>query len=106
VTTQTLAAPSRTPEQRLAALRQANEIRARRAQLKRDLKAGRAQLADLLLEPPDWLHTAKVAELMLATPHYGPVKVNTVLRRSAISPTRAIGGLSPRQRALLAHAIS
>ena len=65
------------------ALQRANEIRTRRAQLKRDLKAGRASIHDLLLEPPEYVETAKVFDMLLAVPKYGRVKVNKVLRSAA-----------------------
>jgi hypothetical protein len=46
------AAPERSPDQRMAALSIANEIRTFRTQLKHDLKAGRASIAPLLLASP------------------------------------------------------
>src|SRR5918997_679536 len=55
-----VAAPERSLTQRMEALHRANEIRTRRAQLKRDLKAGRVSIHDLLLEPPEYVETAKV----------------------------------------------
>ena len=73
----------------------------RRAQLKRDLKAGRQPIHELLLEPPDYLETAKVFDLLLAVPKYGRVKVNKILSQCRISPSKTIGGLSERQRAEL-----
>ena len=76
----------------------ANDIRTRRAQLKRDLRAGRAQIFGLLLDPPDFIQTAKVFDLLLAVPKYGRVKVNRVLTQCRISPSKTIGGLSERQR--------
>ena len=93
-----VAAPERSPDQRMAALRRANEIRTARAQLKRDLKAGRRSIHDLLLEPPEFLATAKVLDLLLAVPKYGRVKANKVLLLCRISPSKTIGGLSARQR--------
>ena len=54
------AAPERSLTQRMEALHRANEIRTRRAQLKRDLKGGRMSIHDLLLEPPEFVETAKV----------------------------------------------
>ena len=48
-------APERSLVQRMEALQRANDIRTRRAQLKRDLKAGRQPIDKLLLEPPDYL---------------------------------------------------
>jgi len=80
------------------ALQRANEIRTRRAKLKRDLKAGRSQIHGLLLDPPEYVLTAKVFDLLLAVPKYGRVKVNKVLVQCRISPSKTIGGLSQRQR--------
>ena len=93
-----VAAPERSLVQRMEALQRANEIRTRRAQLKRDLKAGRQSIHDLLLEPPEYVETAKVFDMLLAVPKYGRVKVNKVLQQCRISPSKTIGGLSQRQR--------
>ena len=92
------AAPERSLKQRKDALTKANVIRTQRAQLKRDLKAGRVQIHTLLLQPPDYLQTAKVFDLLLAVPKYGRVKVNRMLTSCRISPSKTIGGLSRRQR--------
>jgi hypothetical protein len=94
----TTAAPERSLNQRMDALARANEIRTRRAQLKRDLKAGRVSIHTLLLDPPEYLETAKVFDMLLAVPKYGRVKVNKVLTTCRISPSKTIGGLSERQR--------
>ena len=96
-----VAAPERSLVQRMEALERANEIRTRRAQLKRDLKGGRIKIHDLLLEPPTYIETAKVFDMLLAVPKYGRVKVNKVLQVCRISPSKTIGGLSERQRAEL-----
>ncbi len=93
-----VAAPERSLVQRMEALQRANEIRTQRAQLKRDLKAGRRSIHDLLLEPPVYVETAKVVDLLLAVPKYGRVKANKILVSCRISPSKTIGGLSPRQR--------
>src|ERR1700739_230037 len=92
------AAPERSLVQRMEALQRANDIRTRRAQLKRDLKAGRQPIDRLLLEPPDYLATAKVFDLLWAVPKYGRVKVTKILSQCKISPSKTIGGLSERQR--------
>ena len=80
------------------ALQRANEIRTRRAQLKKDLKAGRVSIHTLLLEPPEYVETAKVFDMLLAVPKYGRVKANKILQHCRISPSKTIGGLSERQR--------
>src|ERR671930_2404204 len=92
------AAPERSLMQRMDALQRANEIRTRRAQLKRDLKAGRVSIHSLLKNPPDFVETAKVFDMLLAVPKYGRVKVNKILQQCRISPSKPIGGLSERQR--------
>ncbi len=99
--TKPIAAPERSLVQRMEALQRANDIRSRRAQLKRDLKAGRQPIAELLLNPPEYLETAKVFDLLLAVPKYGRVKVNKILTNCRISPSKTIGGMSERQRAEL-----
>jgi hypothetical protein len=91
-------APERSLDQRMDALQRANAIRTMRAQLKRDLKAGRVSIHDLLREPPEYLETAKVFDILLAVPKYGRVKANKVLQTCRISPSKTIGGLSERQR--------
>jgi len=92
------AAPERSLSQRMVALERANGVRIRRAQLKRDLKAGRVSIQTLLLDPPEYLLTAKVFDILLAVPKYGRVKVNKVVTLCRISPSKTIGGLSERQR--------
>jgi hypothetical protein len=83
------AAPERSLVQRMDALARANEIRTRRAQLKRDLKAGRQSIHALLLNPPHYVETAKVFDMLLAVPKYGRVKVNKVLGQCRISPSKS-----------------
>jgi hypothetical protein len=95
------AAPERSLNQRMDALARANQIRTRRAQLKRDLKSGRLSIQTLLLNPPEYVETAKVFDMLLAVPKYGRVKVNKILALCRISPSKTIGGLSERQRSEL-----
>jgi hypothetical protein len=96
--------PERSLQQRLDSLRKANGIRSDRAQLKRDLKAGRKRAVDLLIDPPEWLATMKVFDLLLAVPKYGRVKASKALSRARISPSKTIGGMTRRQRAELVAA--
>jgi hypothetical protein len=96
------ATPERTRDQRMDALGRANEVRARRAQLKRDLKAGRVSIGALLLDPPPYLETAKVFDMLLALPKVGRVKATKILQSSRVSLSKTFGGLSARQRAELA----
>jgi hypothetical protein len=99
VTSKTQAqAPVRSLDQRMEALKRANHIRVRRAQLKKDLKDGRAQIEEILLDPPDWVSTAKVFDMLMAVPKFGRVKAARLLNQCRISQSKTVGGLSERQR--------
>ena len=83
------------------ALSRANEVRTLRAKLKRDLKARRVSIGALLLDPPPYLETAKVFDMVLALPKVGCVKATKILNSCRVSPSKTFGGLSERQRAEL-----
>ncbi|MEX2210814.1 MAG: integration host factor, actinobacterial type [Gaiellaceae bacterium] len=94
-------APARSLDQRMDALRRANEIRVRRAQLKKDLKDGRVKVDEILRRPPDYVETAKVFDILMAVPKFGRVKAARFLNTCRISQSKTVGGLSERQRAEL-----
>jgi hypothetical protein len=85
----------------MEALKRANDIRSKRAQLKRDLKGNKQKIQTLLMDPPEYVLTAKVIDMLMAVPKYGRVKTNRILNQCRISPSKTIGGLSERQRAEL-----
>jgi hypothetical protein len=88
----------------MEALKRANDIRSKRAQLKRDLKASKVRIQTLLMDPPEYVQTAKVIDMLMAVPKYGRVKTNRILTNCRISPSKTIGGLSERQRSeLVSH---
>ena len=96
-------APSRSLDQRMDALRRANDIRVKRAQLKKDLKTGRVQVERILEDPPDYVGTAKVIDMLMAVPKFGRVKAARLLNQCRISQSKTVGGLSERQRAELVN---
>ncbi len=95
ISTQT---PERSHQQRMDALRRANDIRSERAKLKERLRAGDVSITDVLEDPPACVHTAKVLDLVLAAPKYGRVKANKLLERCRVSSSKTVNGLTPRQR--------
>ena len=95
------AAPERSLQQRMDALSRANQIRTRRAQLKRDLKNGDADIEKILEKPPEYVATAKVFDILMAVPKFGRVKATRFLTQARISQSKTVGGLSDRQRAEL-----
>ena len=102
VTTKTQAqAPLRSLDQRMEALKRANDIRVRRARLKKDLKDGQVQIEAILMDPPEYVSTAKVFDMLMAVPKFGRVKAARLLNHCRISQSKTVGGLSERQRAEL-----
>ncbi len=85
----------------MEALKRANDIRVRRAQLKKDLKTGAVQIDDILKNPPEYVSTAKVFDILMAVPKFGRVKAARFLNQCRISQSKTVGGLSERQRAEL-----
>ncbi len=90
--------PQRSLDQRMDALRRANEVRSLRAQLKKDVKSGSVAVDVLIEAPPEYLLTAKVFDMIVATPKYGKVKATRLLNQCRISQGKTLGGLSDRQR--------
>src|SRR3974390_16299 len=91
MTKSTSQAPERSLDQRMEALRRANEIRSLRAQLKRDLKDGNVQIASVIQNPPEYVQTAKVFDMLIAVPKYGKVKATRFLNHCRISQGKTIG---------------
>jgi hypothetical protein len=98
-------APERSADQRREALARANQVRMQRAELKAQLKRGELSICSLITEPPHYLASARIKELLLACPGYGRVKVERLLTRCEVSPRRTIAGLSDRQRRELIRAL-
>jgi hypothetical protein len=94
-------APLRSLDQRMDALKRANDVRVRRAQLKKDLKDGRIRIQTILGNPPEYVSTAKVIDILMAVPKFGRVKAARFLNQCRISQSKTVGGLSDRQRAEL-----
>src|SRR3569833_826885 len=91
-------APVRSLDQRMEALKRANDIRVKRAQLKKDLKSGTTSIEQLLREPSEFVSTAMVFDMLLAVPMFGRVKAARLLYQCRFSQSLTVGGLSDRQR--------
>src|SRR3954467_3236105 len=85
-------APVRSLDQRMEALKRANDIRVKRAQLKKDLKAGSISIEQILSEPPEFVSTAKVFDMLMAVPKFGRVKAARLLHHCRISQPKTVGG--------------
>jgi hypothetical protein len=97
-TKQINAAPERSLAQRMDALERANHVRSKRAALKTDLKHGTVTIASVLRDPPAYLQTAKVVDVLMAAPKCGRVKSARIMEQCRVSQSKTVGGLSERQR--------
>jgi hypothetical protein len=91
-------APARSLDQRMDALQRANRVRSQRAALKGELKKGKVSIRSVLADPPDFLGTAKVVDVLMAAPKCGRVKSAKIMEQCRVSQSKTVGGLSERQR--------
>src|ERR1700751_1925948 len=94
-------APVRSLDQRMDALQRANDVRVKRAKLKKDLKDGKVRIETILGNPPQYVSTAKVIDILMAVPKFGRVKAARFLNTCRISQSKTVGARSDRQRAEL-----
>ena len=85
-------APPRSLDQRMEALKRANDVRVRRAKLKKDLKDGRVQIESILDAPPEYVSTAKVFDMLMAVPKFGRVKAARFLNTAGSASRRPSAG--------------
>lgn len=91
-------------EQSMEALARANEIRLGRAQVKRDIHAGRKSLPTTLLDPPGCVDSALVEEIIRALPRFGAARARKLMHEAFVGPSRRVGNLTEReQKALVAR---
>lgn len=88
--------------QPLVALDLANEVRQRRAQLKRDVKAGTLTIADAL--ELDCARRMRVMDVLTAQHMCGPYRARKLLRAAGCSERVLVSQLTTRQRELLGGA--
>lgn len=95
--------PDRIEAQRRAALDEANRVRRRRAELKRELGEDRyLDLArDVLAAPDRDVAGMTVADVLKSCRGFGRVKVARLLRRATLNPSRTLESLSERERAIV-----
>jgi hypothetical protein len=96
------AAPAQSP-QHMQALAHANRIRLARAALKRAIKAGNANAADVVRDCPSEVESMTVSELLRSQTRWGRTRVRKFLIPLAVNENRELGRLTVRQRGELAR---
>lgn len=96
------AAPAHSP-QHMRALEYANRVRLARAALKRSVKSGALDAAEVVRGCPWEVETMTVAELLRSQSRWGRTRTQKFLAPLAVSENRQLGRLTTRQREVLAH---
>lgn len=101
----TSATAARTP-QHMQALARANRVRLARAELKRSIGRGEADVAEIIRDCPWETESMTLAELLTSQRRWGRTRARKLLQTLALSENKRLGTLTPRQRALLNSALS
>lgn len=95
-------------QERISILQRANTVRLARAALKKRVHAGELRVPDLLREPPEEIRSLPVGDLMMWEFKAGyratvaRSRMVQLLSRLLIPERKPVGGLTERQRLLLA----
>ncbi|MGE5552689.1 MAG: integration host factor, actinobacterial type [Betaproteobacteria bacterium] len=97
-----MALPKLTAEEKKRALRKAQDMRSKRADLRRRLKSGRLTLAEVLRRDNDEVVARmRVAYLLESLPKIGRVTTRKIMEEIGIDESRRVQGLGQRQRGAL-----
>ncbi len=88
-----------TAEDRAAALAKAQQVRAKRVELKNDLKCGNISINDFMCSPD--AERIPVKQMLESMPGIGKAKANKIMRKFDIHESRRVRGLGNRQRTAL-----
>jgi hypothetical protein len=91
-------APDPDQPQHMMALAHANQIRLARAAMKRSIKAGMLDAAEVFKSCPNEVATMTVSELLCSQQRWGKARARKFLTPLAINENRALGKLTLRQR--------
>jgi hypothetical protein len=99
------------PPQHMLALRRANEIRAARVAVKREIRSfdsaaeSRLRAAEILLRPPDAIGRMSVLDFLCWPRRTRAYAAHRILLAAQVSETRPVGDLTDRERRSLAQAL-
>lgn len=87
--------------QHLKALEQANRVRLARAELKRQVAAGEATAAEVVLECRWEASSMELSDLLMSQRRWGRARCRRLLLSLGLPENKHIGTLTPRQRRAL-----
>lgn len=91
--------PVLTPEEKLNALKKAQEMRSRRAEVRAKLKKGTLTLREVLEQTDDEvISRMRVSYLLQSLPQVGKITSEKLMREIGINENRRVQGLGKRQK--------
>lgn len=96
-----MAVPNLSTEERAKALRKAQEMRSKRMELRKELKAGKISLAEVLERDDEIVTRMKVKYLLESLPNIGKITATAIMEEVGINESRRVQGLGKRQLAML-----
>lgn len=97
-----MALPELTDEQKRQALKKAQEVRSKRAQIRAELKKGEITLDEVLANADnDVIGKMRVAYLLESLPRIGKVRARQIMEEIGIDENRRVQGLGVRQKEAL-----
>ena len=94
--------PQLSQDERIAALEKAKAARAKRAEIREELKAGKLSLEQVIdLKDDEVVGRMRVSVLIETLPGYGKAKAEKIMDELKIAKTRRLRGLGERQKAAL-----
>lgn len=101
-----MALPKMTNEQRAEALKKAAETRARRAEVKEQIKAGKLSAKKAFDKVDDnAIGKMRVKQFIAAFPGYGKARTEALMEEIGIDEKRRLAGLGDRQKDALIEAL-
>jgi hypothetical protein len=88
--------------QYMRALERANQVRLARAELKRRVAIGEADVAEVILDCPWEAESMAVADLLMSQRRWGQTRCRKFLSQIPMSESKRIGSMTERQRRTLA----
>ena len=99
--------PKLSPEERSKALQKAQQIRSKRMEVRKELKAGKLTLQDVLSDAGNEVYAKmRVKYLLESLPQVGKITTQKIMEEIGIDEARRVQGLGSRQKAQLLERLS
>ncbi|MCL2817507.1 MAG: integration host factor [Clostridiales bacterium] len=102
-----MAIPKLSPEERSKALQKAQQTRSKRMEVRKNLKAGKLTLNNILAETENEIYAKmRVKYLLESLPQVGKITTKKIMEEIGIDEARRVQGLGTRQRTQLLERLS